>query len=111
MGNALIGWFTSTCPWHVLLCRWSTVLGAGLWIWLVVSTTLLLCPNSFVVAAAQLNSSLLTISVIAVLLPGAFHMALQQGQDEGTLDQEILKTSHGVRNGVVFDIVELDPFL
>ena len=53
-------------------------------------------------AAAQLNSSLLTISVIAVLLPGAFHMALQgsQGQDEGTLDQEILKTSHGVRNGV-----------
>lgn len=47
-------------------------------------------------AAAQLNSSLLTISVIAVLLPGAFHMALQQGQDEGILDQEILKTSHGV---------------
>lgn len=47
-------------------------------------------------AAAQLNSSLLSISVIAVLLPGAFHMALQQGQDEASLDQEILKTSHGV---------------
>ncbi|KAH7927949.1 calcium/proton exchanger [Leucogyrophana mollusca] len=49
-------------------------------------------------SAVQLNSSLLTISVIAVLLPGAFHFALSQNtsQDEGTIDQEILKTSHGV---------------
>ncbi|KAJ8591762.1 calcium proton exchanger [Rhizopogon salebrosus TDB-379] len=48
--------------------------------------------------AAQLNSSLLTISVIAVLIPGAFHMALQvQAQyDEMTIDDKILKTSHGV---------------
>ncbi|KAL4072578.1 Sodium/calcium exchanger protein-domain-containing protein [Scleroderma yunnanense] len=48
--------------------------------------------------AAQLNSSLLTISVIGVLLPGAFHMALQGSQDldEAVLDQNILKTSHGV---------------
>ncbi|OAX33116.1 calcium/proton exchanger [Rhizopogon vinicolor AM-OR11-026] len=48
--------------------------------------------------AAQLNSSLLTISVIAVLIPGAFHMALQgQAQyDEVTVDDKILKTSHGV---------------
>lgn len=47
----------------------------------------------------QLNSSLLTISVIAVLLPGAFHMALQ-GQpaySELSTDYNILKTSHGVR--------------
>ncbi|KAG6331104.1 hypothetical protein ID866_7985 [Astraeus odoratus] len=49
-------------------------------------------------AAAQLNSSLLTISVIAVLLPGAFHMALQgsASYDESTIDQKILQTSHGV---------------
>ncbi|KAG6330748.1 hypothetical protein ID866_8341 [Astraeus odoratus] len=49
-------------------------------------------------AAAQLNSSLLTISVIAVLLPGAFHLALQgsSSYDESTIDQEILQTSHGV---------------
>ncbi|KAG2078544.1 calcium/proton exchanger [Suillus decipiens] len=49
-------------------------------------------------SAVQLNSSLLTISVIAVLLPGAFHMALQ-GQpesDELSTDYKILKTSHGV---------------
>lgn len=49
-------------------------------------------------SAVQLNSSLLTISVIAVLLPGAFHMALQ-GQpsyNELTTDENILKTSHGV---------------
>jgi Ca2+:H+ antiporter len=49
-------------------------------------------------SAVQLNSSLLTISVIAVLLPGAFHMALQ-GQpeyDETSTDYNILKTSHGV---------------
>ncbi|KAG1733625.1 calcium proton exchanger [Suillus paluster] len=49
-------------------------------------------------SAVQLNSSLLTISVIAVLLPGAFHMALQ-GQasySELSTDYDILKTSHGV---------------
>ncbi|KAG1750398.1 calcium proton exchanger [Suillus paluster] len=49
-------------------------------------------------SAVQLNSSLLTISVIAVLLPGAFHMALQ-GQpqyNESSTDYNILKTSHGV---------------
>ncbi|KAG2112544.1 uncharacterized protein F5147DRAFT_683310 [Suillus discolor] len=49
-------------------------------------------------SAVQLNLSLLTISVIAVLLPGAFHMALQ-GQpeyDELSTDSNILKTSHGV---------------
>ncbi|OAX41165.1 Calcium/proton exchanger [Rhizopogon vinicolor AM-OR11-026] len=49
-------------------------------------------------SAVQLNSSLLTISVIAVLLPGAFHMALQGQTDfnEALTDTEILQTSHGV---------------
>lgn len=49
-------------------------------------------------SAVQLNSSLLTISVIAVLLPGAFHMALQGQPDYNELstDENILKTSHGV---------------
>ncbi|KAI6003425.1 Calcium/proton exchanger [Pisolithus marmoratus] len=49
-------------------------------------------------AAAQLNSSLLTISVIAVLLPGAFHMALQGSTSlsESEVDDRILRTSHGV---------------
>jgi Ca2+:H+ antiporter len=54
--------------------------------------------QGFGLGAVQLNSSLLTISVIAVLLPGAFHMALQ-GQpeyDELSTDYNILKTSHGV---------------
>ena len=48
----------------------------------------------------QLNSSLLTISVIAVLLPGAFHTALQwqPEHNEVSTDYAILKTSHGVRD-------------
>ncbi|KAH7884520.1 hypothetical protein F5I97DRAFT_1830969 [Phlebopus sp. FC_14] len=49
-------------------------------------------------SAVQLNSSLLTISVIAVLLPGAFHMALQglPQYNEASTDANILKTSRGV---------------
>lgn len=49
-------------------------------------------------SAVQLNSSLLTISVIAVLLPGAFHMALQgtTNYDETSTDNEILAASHGI---------------
>ncbi|KAG2112550.1 calcium proton exchanger [Suillus discolor] len=49
-------------------------------------------------SAVQLNLSLLTISVIAVLLPGAFHMALQgqPGYDELSIDYNILQTSRGV---------------
>jgi len=49
-------------------------------------------------SAVQLNSSLLTISVIAVLLPGAFHMALQGTTDYSELstDYEILAASHGI---------------
>ncbi|KAK1224086.1 hypothetical protein PQX77_008416 [Marasmius sp. AFHP31] len=50
-------------------------------------------------AATQLNSSLLTISVIAVLLPAAFHLNVNvQGQQPSDDDesQDILKMSHGV---------------
>jgi Ca2+:H+ antiporter len=52
--------------------------------------------------ASQLNSSLLTLSVIAVLLPAAFHSAVQPS--DGTADpltnaqegHDILAISHGV---------------
>ena len=54
-----------------------------------------------VAGAVQLNSSLLTLSVIAVLLPAAFHNAVQptDGVDPLTDSQEghdILSISHGV---------------
>ncbi|KAF8557435.1 calcium/proton exchanger, partial [Imleria badia] len=53
--------------------------------------------QGFGMGAAQLNSSLLTISVIALLLPVAFYTILQglPGFNEGTATREILKTSHG----------------
>lgn len=46
--------------------------------------------------ATQLNSSLLTLSVIAVLLPAAFHMNVT-GSTDSDEGQDILKVSHGVR--------------
>ncbi|KAJ7687898.1 Sodium/calcium exchanger protein-domain-containing protein, partial [Mycena olivaceomarginata] len=51
--------------------------------------------QGFGASATQLNSSLLTISVIAILLPNAFRFAvtLQSDPDAG---QDILKVSHGV---------------
>jgi len=51
--------------------------------------------QGFMAGAAQLNSSLLTISVIAVLLPAAFHFAVNTNTDpdEGN---DILRMSHGV---------------
>ncbi|KAF9236747.1 calcium proton exchanger [Melanogaster broomeanus] len=54
--------------------------------------------QGFGMSAAQMNSSLLTISVIAVLLPGAFLMALegQTNYDATATGEEILKMSHGV---------------
>jgi hypothetical protein len=52
--------------------------------------------------ATQLNSSLLTLSVIGVLLPAAFHNAVQPSNGITiTLEQErhdILAISHGVCN-------------
>lgn len=44
-----------------------------------------------------MNSSLLTISVIAVLLPGAYVMALGN-TNQSTTDASVLKMSHGVRS-------------
>ncbi|KIJ12812.1 hypothetical protein PAXINDRAFT_14377 [Paxillus involutus ATCC 200175] len=54
--------------------------------------------QGFGTSAVQLNSSLLTISVIAVLLPGAFLMALQDQADfdSASTDEKILKMSRGV---------------
>lgn len=51
--------------------------------------------QGFMASAAQLNSSLLAISVIAVLLPAAFHFAtnITADPDEG---MDILRMSHGV---------------
>ncbi|KAF8997491.1 Sodium/calcium exchanger protein-domain-containing protein [Cyathus striatus] len=50
--------------------------------------------QGFSLIASQLNSSLLTISVIAVLLPAAFHFSAQLTDDEERRD--ILSVSHGV---------------
>lgn len=45
-----------------------------------------------------MNSTLLTISVIAVLIPGAFVMALSRSSayDPTSVNREILKMSRGV---------------
>ena len=45
--------------------------------------------------ATQLNASLLTISVIAVLLPAAFHVTFTSSPQDERAD--ILAISHGVR--------------
>jgi len=50
--------------------------------------------QGFGVSVTQLNSSLLTISVIAVLLPTAFHIFVTSNNQTETND--ILKVSHGV---------------
>ncbi|PAV16682.1 Calcium proton exchanger [Pyrrhoderma noxium] len=60
--------------------------------------------QGFGASASQINSSLLTLSVIAVLLPGAFHLAVQPdatNPDEDPLTngqegEDIKKLSHGV---------------
>ena len=50
-------------------------------------------------AATQIHSSLLTVSVGAVLMPAAFHYSLSWRTDTTATDQKsaILKMSHGVR--------------
>jgi Ca2+:H+ antiporter len=48
-----------------------------------------------ITGATQLNSSLLTISVIAVLLPNAFRFSVTSASDPDA-GQDILKVSHGV---------------
>ncbi|THH09302.1 hypothetical protein EW145_g2120 [Phellinidium pouzarii] len=57
--------------------------------------------QGFGASASQINSSLLTLSVIAVLLPAAFHFALQpiDGNDpltDGQESEDIKMLSHGV---------------
>lgn len=49
-------------------------------------------------SSTQLNSSLLTISVIAVLLPAAFHLSItnSSGLPNAVEASDILKVSHGV---------------
>jgi len=92
----------STGTGHVFLRWWPPLLRTGIWSKYALACSPLVRtvhPCVFNLGAVQLNSSLLTISVIAVLLPGAFHMALQ-GQpqsDEQSTNYDILKTSHGVR--------------
>ncbi|KAJ7363973.1 Calcium/proton exchanger [Mycena albidolilacea] len=51
--------------------------------------------QGFGASATQLNSSLLTISVIAVLLPNAFRFSVTSASDPDA-GQDILKVSHGV---------------
>ncbi|TFK40301.1 Sodium/calcium exchanger protein-domain-containing protein [Crucibulum laeve] len=52
--------------------------------------------QGFGVSSTQLNSSLLTISVIAVLLPAAFHFSADAQLDDQTEGRDILLVSHGV---------------
>lgn len=48
-----------------------------------------------------MNATLLTISVIAVLLPGAFMLSLSGTSAPSTIDDEILRMSHGVRPSIL----------
>lgn len=50
--------------------------------------------------ATQLNSSLLTVSVIAVLLPAAFHFTAGAQIQDPQEGREILSVSHGVGAGL-----------
>jgi Ca2+:H+ antiporter len=64
--------------------------------------------QGFQLNSAQLNSTLLTLSVIVILLPGAFHLAVAKkanGVDPLTdfkEGQDILRMSHGVAFLVLF---------
>ncbi|KAI0075242.1 calcium/proton exchanger [Panus rudis PR-1116 ss-1] len=52
--------------------------------------------QGFGVSSVQLNSTLLTISVIAILLPAAFHFVAGADIVDSTEGPEILSVSHGV---------------
>jgi len=53
--------------------------------------------QGFGATATQLNSSLLTISVIAVLLPAAFNLSIDNSVTTNAQEADyILKLSHGV---------------
>ena len=49
-----------------------------------------------IAGSVQINSSLLTISVIAVLLPAAFHFAAGSTLADPSEGRDILAVSHGV---------------
>jgi len=55
------------------------------------------CLMVLLTGATQLNSSLLAISVFAVLLPAAFHLAANPQLDDADEGHDILAVSHGVR--------------
>ena len=59
----------------------------------------------------QLNSSLLIISVIAVLLPAAFHVAAGAQIPDGVETKDILAVSHGVSSFIdsVRQCLSLEP--
>ena len=54
--------------------------------------------QGFGISSTQVNSSLLVIAVIAVLLPGAFLIAirLQLTEQDDDYEKDILNLSHGV---------------
>jgi Ca2+:H+ antiporter len=63
--------------------------------------------SSKIVAATQIHSSLLSLSVGAVLLPAAYHFALDDDADHVPSEvqkQNILHMSHGVWSLISFGI-------
>jgi Ca2+:H+ antiporter len=54
--------------------------------------------QGFGLSSAQVNSSLLSIAVIAVLLPGAFDVAIRLNitEEDDDYEYDILNLSHGV---------------
>lgn len=60
-------------------------------------------PSHCSPVASQLNSSLLTIAVIAILLPAAFHYNVTVQTDSDS-PQDILKVSHGVAIILLFSV-------
>ena len=98
----------STRPWNVLLRRRYPLFRTRLWdqcVTLHMSLMTLVFDRFRIQSdATHLNSSLLTVSVIGVLLPAAFHMAVTPDTSTETdplTDAEekadLLKLSHGVR--------------
>ena len=62
-----------------------------------------------IVVASQLNASLLTIAVIALLLPAAFHFNVTVQSDSDS-PEDILKVSHGVALILLFSTCPLITF-
>lgn len=109
---------TSTCPGHVFL-RWRfEILGARFWrqcVKPIIPGPIFICWCYHAMAGTtQLNSSLLTISVIAVLLPAAFQFSTSSLSDTEQ-NHDILSVSHGVcmllwTTRLAFDIISRLPW-